>query len=155
MTRMKSVTEDTTDRRQTVTAIVRGVMMKTAIIDLAAAGAAVAYMAGTRHPAEPWWFPSLGILFGGALGVINFRWLAVSVERFYLRTGATPGVSNLLALVISGIKLTLIFVVLFIVIKWRLVHVFGLIIGLSVCFLAILWEGARIMKQTVLKNEAK
>jgi hypothetical protein len=149
------MTEQTSDRRRVVAAIVRGVTIKTAVIDLAAAAAAIAYVLSIQQPAERWWFPAAGILFGGALGVLNFRWLAVSVERFYLRPGATPGVSNLLALVISGIKLTLIFVVLFIVIKWRLVHVFGLIIGLSVCFLAILWEGARIMQQTMLKHDAK
>jgi hypothetical protein len=43
---------------------------------------------------------------------------------------------------------------LFIVIKWHLVHVFGLVIGLSLCFLAIIWEGAHMMQQT-LKSEGK
>ncbi|HTG01520.1 MAG TPA: ATP synthase subunit I [Nitrospirota bacterium] len=147
------MSEETADRQRAVTAIVKAVMIKTAIIEIVAAAAAAAY--GFAKPASgPWWFVPVGILFGGALGALNFRWLAVSVERFYLRRGATPGVSNLVAFVISGIKLTLIFVVLFIVIKWQLVHVFGLVIGLSLCFLAILWEGARIMTHT-LKNEGK
>jgi len=38
-----------------------------------------------------------------------------------------------------------IFIVLFIVIKWRLLDVFALLIGLSLCFLAIIWEGVTIM----------
>lgn len=145
--------EDIADRNQAVAAIIKAVVKKTAVIECAAAVAAAVY-ALVQQPGERWWFVPAGILFGGALGVLNFRWLAASVERFYLRKGATPGVSNLLAMVISGIKLTLIFVILFIVIKWRLVHVFGLVVGLSLCFLTILWEGARIMKQT-LKNDVK
>jgi hypothetical protein len=146
------MTEGTEDRHPAVATITKAVVKKTVLIELAAATAAVVY-ALVQHSGDRWWFISTGILFGGALGVLNFRWLAVSVERFYLRKGATPGVSNLLAMVISGIKLTLIFIVLFIVIKWHLVHVFGLVIGLSLCFMAILWEGARIMKQTMKNGE--
>jgi hypothetical protein len=147
------MTEEPAGRHQAVAAIIKAVVKKTVLIELVAAGAAIVYALVLQH-GERWWFVPAGILFGGALGVLNFRWLAVSVERFYLRQGASPGVSNLLALVISGIKLTLIFVILFIVIKWRLVHVFGLVIGLSLCFLAIIWEGARMMQQT-LKSEGK
>lgn len=44
------------------------------------------------------------------------------------------------------LKLTAIFVILFIVIKWQLLNVFGLVGGLSLCFLAILWQGLTMMK---------
>jgi hypothetical protein len=145
------MTDGQDSRKQAVAGIIRAVVRKTAVIDGVAAAAALVYALSGRG-AEAWWFVPAGILFGGLLGVLNFRWLAVSVERFYLRKGATPGVSNVVALFMSGVKLTLIFIVLFIVIKWHLVHVFGLVIGLSLSFVAILWEGARLMKQT-LNNE--
>ena len=73
------------------------------------------------------------------------------MERIYLRKGATPGLSNLAAVIIGVLKLAVIFVILFIVIKWQLVHIIGLVGGLSLCFLAILWEGAAMMKQ-LLRN---
>ena len=44
--------------------------------------------------------------------------------------------------------MVLIFIILFVVIKWRLIHVLALVAGLSLCFLAILWQGATIMLQT-------
>jgi hypothetical protein len=71
----------------------------------------------------------------------------------YLKQGATPVGSNLAAVVISLLKLSLIFIILFIVIKWRLLHVFGLVGGLSLCFLAILWEGSTMIHQT--SNDSK
>ena len=82
-------------------------------------------------------------------GFLNFRWLAIAVQRVYLRQGATPGISNLAAVIISILKLSIIFIILFVVIKWQLLHVFGLVAGLSLCFLAIIWQGATVlMKNT-------
>jgi len=135
-------------REQSVAAILKGVAKKTALIVSLATAAAVVYalVSGNDHG---WWFLPASILFGGALGLLNFRWLAISVQRVYLRQGATVVGSNLAAVVISLLKLSLIFVILFIVIKWQLLPVFGLVGGLSLCFVAILWEGATVMKQTL------
>jgi len=93
-----------------------------------------------------WWLIPASILFGAALGLVNFRWLAVAVERIYLKKGATPGLSTIAASVINVLKLAAIFVVLFIVIKWQFLNVFGLVGGLSLCFFAILWEGLTLIK---------
>ncbi len=139
-------------RRRAVAAILKGVAKKTALIVFLAAAALLLYNI-LRGPDQRWWSLPAGVLFGGALGLLNFRWLAIAVERIYLRKGATPGVSNLAAAIINILKLSLIFVVLFIVIKWQIVHVFGLVAGLSLCFLAILWEGATVMKQALNKGE--
>ncbi len=106
-----------------------------------------------RARGERWWFLPASILFGGALGLLNFRWLAIAVERVYLRKGATAIVSSMAAAVIGILKLALIFIILFVVMKWQLVHIFGLVGGLSLCFLAILWEGATLMKQTLTSTE--
>ena len=125
--------------------------MKTAYIVLGAAAAASAYTL-VQHPQQGWWFLPFSILCGGVLGLMNFRWLAISVEKIYLRNGATPGFSSLAALVISGLKLSAIFVILFAVIRWQLLHIFGMVGGLSLCFLAIVWEGVTLMKKT-LKQE--
>ena len=113
------------------------------IVSVAAAGAVVFSM--IQKTAQPWWFLPVSVLFGGALGLLNFRWLAISVQRVYLRQGATPAGSNIAAVIISLLKLSLIFIILFIVIKWQLLHVFGLVGGLSLCFLAILWEGSTMI----------
>lgn len=124
--------------------------MKTSLVVLGAAVASSVFNF-IQHTLQ-WWFLPFSIICGGFLGLLNFRWLAISVEKIYLRKGSTPGVSSVIGLVISGLKLTFIFVILFIVIRWQLVHLFGLVGGLSLCFLAILWEGVTIMKHT-LKRE--
>ncbi len=146
------MTDDVQVRKQAVDAIIRGVAQKTLMI---VSGAAAALLVFTilRGGDPRWWFLPSSVLFGGVLGLLNFRWLAVSVERVYLRRGATPGLSNLAALIISILKLSLIFIILFIVIKYQLLHVFGLVAGLSLCFLAIIWEGATLMKQVLHKGE--
>ncbi|HEY6010672.1 MAG TPA: hypothetical protein VIX18_04300, partial [Nitrospirota bacterium] len=56
------------------------------------------------------------------------------------------------AAVISLLKLSLIFIILFVVIKWQLLPILGLVAGLSLCFLAILWEGATALTQTMKKG---
>jgi len=144
--------DETQIRKQSVDAILRGVAKKTALIVSAAAAGVLAFGL-MRKTAQPWWFLPASVLFGGALGLLNFRWLAISVQRVYLRQGATAVGSNLAAVFISLLKLSLIFVILFIVIKWQLLHVFGLVGGLSLCFLAILWEGTTVMKQTLNSDE--
>ena len=150
MTKRENMTDESQLRRQAVAGIVKGVAIKASLIVLGAALAALAYSL-SRYGGERWWFVPLSILFGGALGLLNFRWLAVAVERIYLRKGATPGLSSLAAVIIGVLKLAVIFIILFVVIKWQLVHIIGLVGGLSLCFLAILWEGAAMMKQ-LLRN---
>lgn len=95
-----------------------------------------------------WWLLPSSIAFGGILGILNFRWLALAVERIYMRKGATPVGANIAGAIFTVIKLSIIFVVLFVVIKWQLLDVFALLIGLSLCFMAIIWEGVTIMGRT-------
>jgi len=133
-------------RNEAVASIVAGVVKKTSMIVSFAAVIALIY--GLLQGAgSAWWMLPASVLFGGALGLLNFRWLAIAVERVYLRQGATPAMSNIAAAVINVLKLGLIFIVLFIVMKWRLLHVFGLVAGLSLCFAAILWEGVTLVNR--------
>ncbi len=144
------MTDEVEARKQAVAAILKGVAKKTAIIVSAAAAAALIF--SLIRDAGPWWFLPASILFGGILGLLNFRWLAIAVQRIYLKQGATPGMSNLAAAIINVLKLTTIFIILFVVIKWQLLHVFGLVAGLSFCFLAIIWEGATALKENLKNN---
>ena len=142
------MTDESQIRRQAVTSILKGVARKTALIIVPVTSAALAFSLIVQQ-GDRWWFLPMSVLFGGALGLLNFRWLAIAVERVYLKKGATAGVSSLAAAIISVLKLSSIFIILFVVMKWHLVHIFGLVGGLSLCFLAILWEGVTLMKQTL------
>jgi hypothetical protein len=133
--------------KQAVKNIIQGVAKKTLMLTAGAIAGVFIYrvlVAADRN----WWLIPASILFGAVLGLVNFQWLAVSVERIYLRKGATPGVSNIAAAIINILKLAAIFIVLFIVIKWRLLDVFGMVGGLSLCFLSILWQGLTLMKES-------
>jgi len=147
------MTDETQMRKQAVSAILRGVAKKTALV-VSAAAVAVLIFTVVQEGGERWWFLPLSVIFGGALGLLNFRWLAMAVQRVYLRQGATAGLSNLAAVIISFLKLSVIFIILFVVIKWQVLHIFGLIAGLSLCFLAIIWEGATLMRGN-LKDRGK
>lgn len=142
-------TDDARRGEQTADEIVKGVARKTAVMASIAAAVLLVFTI-IRKFDQRWWLPSASLLFGGALGLLNFRWLALSVQRIYLRQGVTSGLSMLAATVVSILKLTLIFIILFIVIKWQLLHVYGLAAGLTFCFLAILWEGIGLMKKQTL-----
>lgn len=146
------MTNEIRARREAVSSIIRGVAKKTAVIvSAAAAGSLIfALLLGAE---QRWWFLPASVLFGGLLGLLNFRWLAIAVERVYLRQGATPGLSNLAAVIISVLKLSLIFIILFVIIKMQLLNIFGLVAGLSFCFLAILWEGVMVMKHNLMSKE--
>jgi hypothetical protein len=137
-------------RQNAVAAVLSGVAKKTAVIVSLVAVAVLIF--SLLRSIDRWWFLPLSILFGGGLGLLNFRWLAIAVQKVYLRQGATPGVSNIAAAIISIVKLFIIFIILFVVIKWQLLHVFGLVAGLSFCFLAIVWEGATALKDNLKNN---
>jgi hypothetical protein len=124
--------------------VVQGVTRKTAVLAVIGA-AASAGLQSVLWPSLPVWSLPAGVLFGGALGAANFRWLALAVERVYLRKGSSGALSTVAAVIINVLKLSAIFIVLFIVIKKELVNIFGLVAGLSLCFLAILWQGFSVM----------
>ena len=138
--------------KQAVGEIVQGVLKKTLMLTAGAIAGVFLYSALVAAD-RSWWLIPASILFGAALGLVNFRWLAIAVERIYLRKGATPGVSNLAAAIINILKLAAIFIVLFIVIKGQFLNVFGLVGGLSLCFLAILWQGLLLMKNVSAQDQ--
>lgn len=125
--------------------VVKGMARKSAALAICAALALVLYDAADGL-APRWWFPAASILFGAALGVLNFRWLAETVEKVYVRGGMTSAGANAAGIFLTILKLAAIFVVLFIVIAWDLVHLPGLVGGLTASFAAILWQGLAVMQ---------
>jgi hypothetical protein len=121
-------------------AVAAGVAKKTGVLAIAAVVAAAAVQM-TAWPGTGVLHVAAGVLFGAALGAVNFRWLAYAVERVYLRQGTTGLLANVAAAGINVLKLSAIFIVLFVVIKNRWVHLIGLVIGLTACFAAVLWQG--------------
>jgi ATP synthase I chain len=127
-------------REHSAKAVSAGVARKTAVLTCICIVAVVAVQM-TAWPGYPLWPVPAGVVFGAVLGLFNFRWLAYAVERVYLRKGATGALANVAAAVITVLKLSSIFIVLFVVIKNQWVHLVGLVIGLTLSFGAILWQG--------------
>lgn len=120
--------------------VAAGVARKTAVLTGIGIVAVVAVQM-TAWPGYPLWPVPVGVVFGAALGLVNFRWLAYTVERVYLRKGTSSNLASVAAAVINVLKLSVIFIVLFVVIKNQWVHLVGLVIGLTLSFGAILWQG--------------
>ena len=147
----QNMTDEAEVRRQAVAAILAGVAKKTALDRFPGAAAALAcfVVRGDGALVVASRSASCSAVFWGCStsGGLQSPWSGSTSGRAQRRE-----LSNLAAVIISILKLSLIFIILFIVIKWQLLHVFGLVAGLSLCFLAILWQGATMMKQGYLQR---
>lgn len=143
------MTHETGIGEEAVAAIIKGVTWKTALIVFIA----VLLILVGGNAWQPWWIMPVSILFGGALGLLNFRFLASTVQQVYLRKGVPAGLSKFAGMIISMLKLSAIFAVLFIIVKFRVLHILGTVAGFSLCFLAILWEGVLLVKSTLKQGE--
>ncbi len=116
-----------------------GRIYKRALTGLAACAGLSLFLGGWKMP--------VGVLAGGVLALANLRGLAWGVKRF-LGTltdhGAAKDSQRLVSL--SYLRLMLLIVVLGALIKYRLAHPLGIIIGLTVVFTVILMEGARVAR---------
>ncbi|GBE38306.1 MAG TPA: hypothetical protein ENH31_05420 [Nitrospirae bacterium] len=110
--------------------ILKRVMIKSIIILLPAAGAA-AFLKWEKMPE--------GIIAGGALGLLNLRGLVRSVEGL---AGAEKAALRMV--ILSMIRLTVLLAVIFPLIWLRIVNVIGMLIGFTIVFMLILFEGARV-----------
>ncbi|MBI5665347.1 MAG: ATP synthase subunit I [Nitrospirae bacterium] len=91
---------------------------------------------------EPRKFP-LGILMGWLFGIINLRQLSRNIEGL---VGTEKMTLKLVFL--SMIRLLVLFTAIFLLIYYRVVNVFGLLIGFTVVFILILVEGAKVGKRS-------
>lgn len=130
--------------------LTKGVAKKAVYLSLPALCAALAFL--LINGGSPY-FISAGIILGAGLGVMNFNWLAQAVERLYLRGQAKTTASGLMGRLFTVFKLSAVFIILFFVIKTDVVHVIGLVIGLSVSFAAVIWEGLTIMSNMRIKHD--
>ncbi|MCK5286695.1 MAG: hypothetical protein KAJ59_02675 [Thermodesulfovibrionia bacterium] len=83
----------------------------------------------------------LGILAGGLFGILNLRGLVRSVEGFL-----GTAVSTAKILFLNMTRLLILFSALFVLIKFKLINVLGLLFGFTVVFVLILIEGMKMSK---------
>jgi hypothetical protein len=89
---------------------------------------------------EPRKFP-LGIMMGWLFGILNLRQLTRNIEGL---VGTEKATFKLVFL--SMTRLLILFAAIFVLIYYRVVNVFGLLIGFTVVFVLILIEGAKVGK---------
>src|SRR3990170_4288871 len=95
--------------------IIKGVAKKSASPAASALPAVIAIgLLQGQGEGRPW-FLAASVLFGGALGLVNFRWLAMAIQQLYHGKGAAPTVSNIFPTIVSVLKLSVIFIVLFLI----------------------------------------
>jgi len=78
---------------------------------------------------------SLGILLGGFICILNFHWMERGLRGLFQKTGNVKGS----VLVKYYIRLVLTAIVLFFLIRYETVDVIGLLIGLSVVVINIMF----------------
>ena len=87
-------------------------------------------------------FP-LGIFMGWLFGILNLRQLSRNIEGL---VGTEKATFKLVFL--SMTRLLVLFAAIFALIYYRIVNVFGLLIGFTVVFALILIEGAKVGKKS-------
>ncbi|MFA5073675.1 MAG: ATP synthase subunit I [Nitrospirota bacterium] len=130
-----------------VTSLIKHVMVKTAVLASCAAVIMLVYFL-IKKADVLWWRVPVGILFGAALGITNFRWLAFAIERTVYKQMKIAAPVNPVMTALNALKLIAIFIVLFVIIKYQVLNVFALLFGLSFCFLAMIWEGLAYLKDS-------
>ncbi len=83
----------------------------------------------------------LGILTGGLLGILNLRGLVRSVEGLI-----GSAVSTAKIVLLSMTRLLLLFLAIFVLIKFNLINILGLLSGFTIVFILILIEGVKMSK---------
>lgn len=82
-----------------------------------------------------------GVLAGGALAIVNFRWLARGALRLTTTAaGGRPGAAWLLA---AGLRFAGLFAALAVILGSGLVHPLGLVAGLTVLPGSVIVQGLR------------
>ncbi len=110
--------------------ILKRVLKKSIIIILPSLAIASLY--------EPRKLP-LGIFMGWLFGIVNLRSLTKNVEGLMGSESATPKI-----LILNLIRLLALFAAIFVLVYYRVVNIFGLLIGFTVVFVLILIEGWKV-----------
>ncbi len=83
----------------------------------------------------------LGILLGGLFGILNLTGLTRGVNQL---VGAEKATIKIIFR--SLIRLFILFTAIFLLIWFKIVNIFGLLIGFTVVFVLILFEGMKVAK---------
>ncbi len=110
--------------------ILKGVIKKSIILLLPAVIIAIVFK---------WEKVPAGIIAGGIFGVLNFKGLVQSVERFISSKQVKA-----IVLISSIFRLLGLVAVIFVLIYFKAVNPFGLLFGFTVVFAMILVEGYRV-----------
>jgi hypothetical protein len=82
------------------------------------------------------------VLIGGVLGILNLRGLVWGIESLL---GAQK--ANVTLLLLNILRLLILFSIITILVAFRLVHLFGLLLGMTVVFLILIKEGLKMARQ--------
>ena len=96
-----------------------------------------------------------GIIAGAILGIFNIWSIVRLVEALAgaAATGLAPGrAAKSISVVMHMIKLVLVFVILFILVKFQLVNLFALLAGFTVILLVNLFAGLSGLKEDTTGN---
>ena len=81
-----------------------------------------------------------GVALGSLISILSFRWLRKFVSALLSSGRSRP---PLLLVILNFSKYLIMGVALFFAIKYDLVNAIALLVGVSVIFLAVCWEGIR------------
>ena len=88
---------------------------------------------------------SAGIALGSLISVLSFRWLRKFVAALLSSGRSRP---STLLVILNFSKYLVMGVALFFAIKYDLANAIALLVGVSVIFLAVCWEGIRAHRRT-------
>jgi len=126
-------TQITSDKNGVQLQFLKGVTKKGIIIILLLAGVSVIF---------EWKKLPLGILCGGVFGLLNLKGLVRGVEGLLCTEKATAKIVFL-----SMSRLFALSVAIFILIYFKIINVFGLLLGFTAVFILILIEGMSVAKE--------
>jgi ABC-type antimicrobial peptide transport system permease subunit len=86
-----------------------------------------------------------GIALGALLSILSFRWLRKFVSALLSSGRSRPPI---LLVLLNFSKYLIMGVALFVAIKYDLANAIALLVGVSVIFLAVCWEGMRAHRNT-------
>jgi len=79
------------------------------------------------------WSISLGVILGGAIALLNFRWLWQIMERIFFAGRKIYGIQIL-------VKFLALLLAIFLIVRFVKVHPVAFLVGLSSLVLGIFWE---------------
>jgi hypothetical protein len=82
------------------------------------------------------------ILIGGVLGILNLRGLVWGIESLL---GAHK--ANVTLLLLNILRLLILFSIITILVAFRLAHLIGLLVGMTVVFFILIKEGLKMARQ--------